>query len=154
MLRRCPASTSVHVAIRAHQEAAHVFERLLRRREPDALQRLRAGRVGGGERFEALERQREVRAALVAGERVDLVDDDRLDGLENPPAALAGEQDVERLGRGHQDVRRLAQHRRARLGRRVAGAHEHADLGQLGSSLADFEQAGARGFSGCRWPAP
>ena len=42
-------------------------------------------RVGGGahERFEPLERQREMRAALVAGERVNLVDDHRAHGRQH-----------------------------------------------------------------------
>ena len=42
--------------------------------------------------------------------------------------ALRGEQQVERLRRRDQDVGRLAEHRRALLLRRVAGAHRHRQL--------------------------
>ena len=58
------------------------------------------------ERGEALQRQREVRAALVRRERVDLVDDHRARGRQHRAAGVRAEQDVERLRRGDQDVRR------------------------------------------------
>ena len=45
-------------------------------------------------------------------------------------ALLGGEQDVERLGRGDQDVRRLPEHRLPRRLRGVAGAHRDADVRQ------------------------
>ena len=53
------------------EEARDRLERPLGGRESDALRRL------VGERLEPLEREREVRSALRAGERVDLVDDHR-----------------------------------------------------------------------------
>ena len=56
---------SVHVAPRADQEAADLLERVLRRRQADALERPPLL----GERLEPLERQREVRAALGARRR-------------------------------------------------------------------------------------
>ena len=62
-------------APRADQEAPDLLERVLRRRQPDALRR-RGRRPARGE---PLERQRQVRAALGRGDRVDLVDDHRLD---------------------------------------------------------------------------
>ena len=70
-------------------------------------------------RLEPLEAQREVRAALRAGDRVDLVDDDVLDAAEDL-AGRAREHQVERLGRRDQDVRRVAGDLAPVLGGRVA----------------------------------
>ena len=53
----------------ADQQPGHLLDRPLRRREPDALE------AAAGERVEPLEREREVGAALVGGDRMDLVDD-------------------------------------------------------------------------------
>ena len=85
--RRCPASTiaqsgvpSAPTAVAADQQPGDLLDRLLRRREADALQ------PAAGERVEPLEREREVRAALVAGDGVDLVDDDRA----APCASISG----------------------------------------------------------------
>ena len=72
-----------------------------------------------------------MRAALVTHEGVDLVDDQCAYVSEGRPEPLAREQDVERLGRGDQDVRRPARHGLARGGQRVAGADRHAHLGKL-----------------------
>ena len=72
-------------------------------------------------------REREVRAALRAGDRVDLVDDHVLDAAQDL-AGLAGEQQVELLGRRDEDVRRAAGDLAAVLGRRVAGAAGDGDL--------------------------
>ena len=77
---------------------------------------------------QALEREREVRAALGRGDGVDLVDDHRLDAAQHL-ARLRGEHQVERLRRGDQDVRRRAAHRRAVALRRVAGADRDREVG-------------------------
>ena len=68
-----------------------------------------------------------MRAALVAHERVDFVDDDRADGAQDRAALLRGEHQVERFGRGDQDVRRALDDHPARRLWRVAGAHDGAD---------------------------
>ncbi len=95
---------------------------------------------GAGEVLEALQRQREVRAALVAGQGVDLVDDHRAHRSQHLPPADAGQQDGERFRGGDQDVRRLAQHLRA-LGRGgVAAAHQHADVGHEAVLRADARE--------------
>ena len=78
--------------------------------------------------FEPLQRQRHVGAALGRGDGVDLVDDQRLDVGEDL-ARPRGHHQVERLGRGDQDVGRLAQHRLAILLRGVAGAQPDRDVG-------------------------
>ena len=116
-LRR-PVSTIVHSRPVPDEEAAHLLERPLRGRQADALERL-AGRV-----VEALERERQVRAALGLRDGVDLVNDHPL-GAGEDLARPRGEHQVERLGRGDQHVGRLAQHRLALALRRVAGTDRH-----------------------------
>ena len=58
------------------------------------------------ETVEAREREGEVRAALIVGDGVDLVDDQRADLGEHLARLRGGQQDEERLGRGDQDVGR------------------------------------------------
>ena len=70
-------NVTCHCDVGAAEKARDLFERPLRRREPDALQTARDCRIA--ECFEPFERQRQVRAALAGNERVDLVDDDRVD---------------------------------------------------------------------------
>ena len=106
----------------ADHEPADLLERVLGRAQTDPLDLA----PGGG--AEALERQREVGAALRRGDGVDLVDDAPL----RPGEQLlcpAGQHQVQRLGRRDEDVRRLAEHRLALLLRRVAGADGDRDLG-------------------------
>ena len=107
----------------AAEEARDLVERALRGREADALRRC------VGDRVEALEREREVRAALGRRERVDLVDDHCLDAAEYL-ARLRREHQVERLGRGDEDVGRGARDVLAFLRRRVAGAHRDRGRGE------------------------
>ena len=91
-----------------------------------------------------LQRERQVRAALVVGDGVNFVHDDRLDVAQDGAAAVGGEQDVQRLRRGHQDVRRALEHLAPLFHQRVAGAdgganlrHQHA---ALGGQRQDFAQ--------------
>ena len=113
----------------AAKEARDLVERLLRRGETDALWRI------GGDAAEALEGEREVRTALGAGDGVDLVDG--TERAEHRAAADAREQDVERLRRCDEDVRRLAQHAGAGARRCVAGANGDANLGELLACLLE-----------------
>ena len=48
--------------------------------------------------FQSFERQQQVRAAFVVGNRVDFVDDHRFDVAQNAPALFGSQQDVERFG--------------------------------------------------------
>ncbi len=82
----------------------------------------------GDDRLQPLERQREVAAALARRDGVDLVDDDGAHGRQHRSPRDRAEQDVQRFGRRHQDVRRLPQALAPLGGRRVAGAHGGADL--------------------------
>ena len=84
--------------------------------------------------IQALQRQGQVRAALAARQRVHLVDDHGLYVAEGLPG-LGGEQQEQRLGRGDQDVRRLAGQLAALVGGGVAGAHADPDVG-LGQAKA------------------
>ena len=84
------------------EEPGDRLERPLRRRQADPLERRRIVRP---QALQALEREGEVRPALRAGDRVDLVDDHGLDAAERL-ARRAGEQQVEALRRRDQDVRR------------------------------------------------
>ena len=77
---------------------------------------------------EPLERERQVRAALGLRDGVDLVDDHLLDAVEDL-RGLAGQHQVQRLGRGDEDVRRVADHVAPVLLRRVAGAQADLDVG-------------------------
>ena len=102
----------------AAQEARDLVEVPLRRRQADALQRL------VHDALEALERQRHVRAALGGHERMDLVHDHGVHRSQ-PIARVRGQQQEQRLGRGDEDVGRIALEPRALVGRRVAGANRH-----------------------------
>ena len=116
---------------------------LLRGRQADALHGP-AGFV-----LQALQAQRQVHAALVAAQGVDLVHDDGVHRAEHLARARAGQHQVERFGRGDQDVRRLlAASADAGVGRGVAGAHGHAQRRQrlvpVVVRLARMPASGAR----------
>ncbi len=98
-----------------------LFDRLLGGRQTDA------GRIVR-QQFKAFERDGQVGAAFVVGDSVNFVDDDGLDVTENVAAAVGGQQDVERLGRGDQDVRRTLQHLAPLFHQGVAGANGGANL--------------------------
>ena len=105
----------------ARDEAPDLLHRPLRRREADALHRLL------GQAVEPLDGQRQMCAALRPRDGVYLVEDQRLDRLQHLPG-LRREQEVERLRGRDQDVRVLAEHRRAVALRRVAGADGDVQL--------------------------
>ena len=105
----------------ARDEAADLLHRPLRRRQADALERL------VDEPLEPLHGKREVRAALRAGDRVNLVEDQRPDALQ-VLARARGEQQVERLGSRDQDVRWVPEHLGALLLGRVPGANADPEL--------------------------
>jgi hypothetical protein len=83
------------------EEAGYFFQGPLSGGEADALNGFL------DESFQALEREREMRAALGGDEGVNLVDDNGFDGAEGF-GSLRGEQQVERLGGGDENVGWLA----------------------------------------------
>src|ERR1019366_6981343 len=125
-----------HPICRAGEELSYQLNWILGGGKADALRRHgAAGKecaraetvVAADEGVEALERKCEVGAALVVGDGVDFVDDDGADVAEMFAGFAGGEQQVERLGRGDEDVRRVAQHARALQRERIAGADGGAD---------------------------
>ncbi len=107
----------------AAEKAGDRLERPLRRREANPLE---WRRVRCPEVLEALEGEGQMRPALRPGDRVDLVEDDRLD-LAERLAGGAREQQVEALRRGDEDVRRPLRELPAVLPGRVAGAARDRD---------------------------
>ena len=108
-------------------------------RQADAL------RLGCGQLAQPLQRQREVHAALAAGQHVQLVDDDGVHAGEGR-TRLRTEQQEQRFRGGHQYLRRLARLARALALRRVAGAHRDTDrtdrrLQTLGAALHARQRA-------------
>ncbi len=120
------------------EEPGDLVERALGGRQPDALD----GRVGDG--VETLEGEREVGAPLGGGQGVDLVDDHGLHTAEVLPGRRR-EHQVERLGRGDEQVGRVAQHAAALVGGGVAGAHAHdRRVERLAQALGGEADAGQR----------
>ena len=108
----------------SYQPVSDILDRLLGRGEPDPLQPL-ARHV-----IESFEGQRQVSAAPSLDHGMDLVDDDGARGPQHVAAALGGKEQVQRLGRGDQNVRRGPKHRGPLGGRRIAGAHRGRDVGR------------------------
>ena len=151
----------------AAEEPGDRVERPLRRRQADPLGRaaIASGAAAaacrvpppGPQRLEAFQAQGEVGAALGAGDRVDLVDDDVLDPAQDL-AGRAGQHQVERFRGRDQDVRRVpgdlaAILRRAcrRSGWRPRSA---AARGPAGSTRARSRSAARAGSARCRRSAP
>ena len=76
---------------------------------------------------ESFESDGQMRAAFVASQRVDLVDDDGLDLPQSLASLLGGDDQVQRLGGGHQNMRRLPQHFLPFGGWRVARSHRRSN---------------------------
>ena len=118
----------------AGKKTRDVFDRLLRRRQPDAHGRAL------GQRFQSLQRQREVHAALVIGHGVDFVHDYGFDIAQDGAALLRRQQNVKRLGRGDQNMRRTLQHGAPVFHQRVARTHRGANLGHQQAAVAGHQQ--------------
>ena len=107
----------------AAEETRDPLHRSLRRREANAHGRL------GTEVVEPLERHRQMRAPFVTGQGMDLVDDHRPHPPQPLPRLFRGNQQEERLGRRHKNVRRPPQHLLTLGGGRVARPYRSADRG-------------------------
>ncbi len=85
-----------------------------------------------------------MRATLIVGDSVDFVHDHRFDITQDCPALFGRKQNVERFGRGHQNMRRPHQHLAALVHQRIASANANADFGHqqpaLGGSLKNFAE--------------
>ena len=120
----------------ADEETRHLVQRLHGGGQADAH------RGPLAQRLEPFQRKHQVRTALAAGHRVQLVDDHALHRLQHRAARVGAEQDVQGLRRRHQDVRRRAAHALALRRRRVAGAHRVADA-DVGQAHRDQPRANA-----------
>ena len=127
-------------SFRADEQAGNFLDRLLRGAQADALE----PRIAKG--VEPLQRERQVRAALVPRHGVNLVHDDGARALQHFSAALGRQEDVERLGRGDEDVGAFFEHEPALARRRVARAHRHADFRQLHALFLRERADLAQGF--------
>ena len=80
----CPTSDDdrIRPAV-AGKEMSDFFDRLLGRGKPDAHRRTI------GQRLQPFERKRQMRAALVVGDRVDFIDDDGFDVAQDGAALSA-----------------------------------------------------------------
>ncbi len=107
---------------RGTQEFRHLLNRLLGRREAEALQLAAANMV------KALQREGEMRSAARLQHGVDLVDDHRPRGLQHRARALGGQQEVQRFRGRNQDMRRRAQHRGALVLGGIPAAHRRSDF--------------------------
>ena len=106
------------VVVVAAEEAGDLLEWALGGRQADALRR------PVGDLVEPFETQRQVGAALGGRHGVDLVDDDGLDAAQGV-GGRRGQHQVQRLGRGDEQVGRAADQLLAFVRRGVAGAHRH-----------------------------
>jgi len=108
-----------------------------------SLERLERPR---GDCLEARERQRQVRAAARADDGVNLVHDHGPHRAQHRSAPLRRQQEVQRLGRRDEDMRRRADHRRPLGRRRVAGPHGAGDLRRRKAAHASALDDRAPGF--------
>ena len=121
---RARAARAVGIGLGAGEKPGQPLDRIERRREPDSRRTRRAGRTHHP--LQPLQREHQMRAALVGRERVQLIHDHVAHGAQTLTKARRGQQDEERLGRGDEDVGRPPEHRRALVGRSVAGAEPRA----------------------------
>ncbi len=77
-----------------------------------------------------------MRAALVVGHGVNLIDDQGPRRSQHFARSRGGQQDEQRFRRGHQNVRRVLPHALTFGGGRVSGAHRGADFRQRNSLRA------------------
>ena len=117
----CIDDQAVRSAVRvdvpaSDQKASHLLDGPLGGGQADA------GYVGLGQGAEALHGEGQVRASLVFHNGVYLIEYQGLDTLESTAAALRGQQNVQGLRSGDEDVGRLLCHLLALGGRGVSGA--------------------------------
>ena len=91
-----------------------------------AVHRVASARFGD-QVFQPFKAQCQMRTTLGTGHRMNLIDDYRVDGAENPPG-LGSEQQIERFGRGDKDVRRMGGDAPTLLSSGVAGPVGNRDF--------------------------
>ena len=127
------------IRCRAHQQVRDRIDRVLRRRQSDPRQ------IAAAQRCQAFERQGQMCAALVRCDGVDFIHDDRARGRQHGTAGRRTEQDVKRLRRGDEDVRRPAAHAFSFTGWSIAGVYPGPDIDIWQSAFAQrLPDAGER----------
>ncbi len=107
----------------AHQKLRHPLDRTLGSRQADASQRTVA------QRLQAFEGQRQVATALVAGQGMDLIDDDGVHRTQAFTSRGRTHQHVQGLRGRDQNMRCLLAHGDAFFLGRITGAHRRGDGG-------------------------
>ena len=105
----------------SNEKLADKLHRLLRSGKANARRRFIS------QRFQPLERKREVRAALIVGNRVNFIHNDRLDRAKQLAASSRSQQNIKRLRRGYQNMRGPLLHRQAFARQSVSGSHRRAN---------------------------
>src|SRR5271157_2971041 len=106
------------------------FNWLLRSREANAHRRTMR------QRFQTLQRESQMSATFIVGYSMNLVDNHGLDITQDRSALLRRQQDVQRLRRGHENVRRPLQHGPPLVHERIASADRSANLRHEEAALA------------------
>src|SRR5258706_2605284 len=118
----------------AHEELPNELHRLLRRRKANARGRLIC------ESFKAFERKCEVRAAFIVGDRMNFINNHRLDSAKQLAAFSRSEQNIKRLRRCYQNMRWPLLHGQAFASQRISGSYRRADFRhQVTLSLGQLE---------------
>jgi hypothetical protein len=107
----------------------HQLNRLLCCRKSDPCQPFSRQAV------EPLERKRQVRSALVVRHRMNFVHNHGVDRPQDFAAPRGSQKNVERLRRGHQNMRWTRQHRSPFVRQRIAGPHRYANLRHQNAAL-------------------
>ena len=135
------AGAGIPLFVGAGEERGQLLDGSLSCRQADALGAAAADVV------EAFEREGEVAAAAIAGQGVNLVDDDGVHAAQRFARPLGREHQVEGLRRGDEDVRRAGDEGSPARGLSVAGADADADLGErLAARLGQFADGGQGGL--------
>src|SRR5260221_4513547 len=94
----------------ASEKVRDSLDRFLRSGKTNASRARRPGLCSCNKNVQPLQRQCQMRAALVIRDRMDFVDNHSFHIRENAPASLRRQQNVERLRSCYQDVRRTLEH--------------------------------------------
>ena len=110
------------------QEARDFFQRLYGRRQTDSLR-------PASQSIQPRQRERQMTSALIVRDRVNLIDNDGPHAGEHFARSFRRQENIERLRRGHQNVRTLAEHPLAIRRLRVARPQTDADGRQRDAAL-------------------
>src|SRR5258708_6719815 len=123
----------------ADEELPNEFHRLLRRRKADARGRFIC------QSFKAFERKCEVRATFIVGDRMNFINNHRLDSAKQLAAFSRSKQNIKKLRRCYQNMRWPLLHGQASASERIPASHGRADFRhQVTLSLGQLEDLAKR----------